>query len=79
MPATIPEKSQAGSFWMFWAVTIKFKILIPITSLKELGNFKVKINTQMETKPVFYGKAPSVDLQDYALTAYECEDIKTVG
>ena len=55
----------------------KFKILIPITSLKELGNFKVKINTQMETKPIFYGKAPSSDLQDYALTAYECEEIKT--
>lgn len=54
----------------------KFKILIPIMSLKESGNFKVKIYTQMETKPVFYGKSPSSELQDYALTAYNCEDIK---
>ena len=55
----------------------KFKILIPISSLKEVGDFKIKINTQMETNPVFYGKAPSNNLQDYALTAYKCEDIKT--
>ena len=55
----------------------KFKILLPIDKLNKSGNFKININTQMETKPVFYGKAPSVDLQDYALTAYECEDIKT--
>ena len=55
----------------------KFKILIPIASLKESGNFNVKINSEMETKPVFYGKAPTNNLQDYALTAYKCEDIKT--
>ena len=29
----------------------------------------------METKPVFYGKSPNNNLQDYALTAYVCEDI----
>ena len=55
----------------------KFKILIPIASLKESGNFKVKIQTQMETNPVFYGKSPSTEFQDYALTAYKCEDIRT--
>lgn len=55
----------------------KFKILIPISSLKASGNFKIKIQTQMQTNPVFYGKAPSSDLQDYALTAYTCEDIQT--
>ena len=55
----------------------KFKILIPISSLKESGNFKIKINTQMETKPVFFGKSPSSEFQDYALTAYKCEDMKT--
>ena len=52
-----------------------FKILIPISSLEEAGEFKVKIQTQMETKPIFFGKAPSGDLQDYALTAFSYEDV----
>ena len=55
----------------------KFKISIPIESLKESGNFKIYIKTQMETKPIFFGKAPNADLQDYALTAYSYEDIDT--
>lgn len=55
----------------------KFKILIPISSLEKSGNFKINIKTQMETKPIFYGKAPSSELQDYALTGFRYEDIKT--
>lgn len=55
----------------------KFKILIPITSLKESGNFKINIQTQMETKPVFYGKAPNEQVQNYALTSYSIEDISS--
>ena len=52
-----------------------FKILIPISSLEESGELKVKIQTKMETKPIFFGKAPSGDLQDYALTAFSYEDV----
>ena len=52
-----------------------FKILIPISSLEESGEFKVKIQTKMETKPIFFGKAPSGDLQDYSLTAFSYEDV----
>lgn len=55
----------------------KFKISIPIKSLQESGIFKIKIETQMETKPVFYGKAPSSNLQDYALTAFSYETVNT--
>lgn len=54
-----------------------FKILIPISSLEKSGQFKIKIETQMETKPIFFGKAPSADLQDYAITAFSFEDIDT--
>ena len=39
-----------------------------------MNKFKVNIQTQMETKPIYYGKAPSADLQDYALTAYSFEE-----
>ena len=54
-----------------------FKILIPISSLEESGEFKIKIQTQMETKPIFFGKAPSGELQDYALTAFSYENVDT--
>lgn len=53
----------------------EFKILIPI-NLKESIKFKINITAQMETKPVFYGKAPSENLQNYALTAFCYEDIQ---
>ena len=55
----------------------KFKILIPIISLEESGEFKVKIQAQMENKPIFFGKAPNGDLQDYALTAFSYENVDT--
>lgn len=54
-----------------------FKILIPISSLEESGKFKVKIQTQMETKPVFFGKAPNENVQNYALTAFSYENVDT--
>ena len=53
----------------------KFKISIPINSLSKSGEFKIKIKTQMENKPIFLGKAPNAELQDYALTAYTYEDV----
>lgn len=52
----------------------KFKIAIPLKNLKQTGDFKVTVTTKLNTKPVFYGKAPSSDLQDYALTASSYED-----
>lgn len=54
----------------------RFKISIPIESLEKSGNFKIYIKTQMETKPILYGKAPSADVQNYALTGYTFEDIQ---
>ena len=53
----------------------KFKILIPIKNLKESGEFKIKLNAPLESKPVVFGKAPSEDVQNYALTAYSFEDV----
>lgn len=53
----------------------KFKILIPIKNLKESGEFKIKLKTPLESKPVVFGKAPSEDVQNYALTAYSFEDV----
>lgn len=52
----------------------KFKILIPIKNLTEDGNFNLKVEAKIATKPVLYGTAPSTNLQDYALTAATYED-----
>lgn len=53
----------------------KFKILIP-KNIKEVINFNINVIAELETKPVFYGKAPNENLQDCALTTYSYEDIK---
>ena len=39
--------------------------------------FKINITAQLESKPVFYGKAPSENLQDYALTTFSYENVET--
>lgn len=52
----------------------KFKIVVPIKSFRKEGEFKINVKTKLNTKPVFYGKAPNSGLQDYALTAAIYED-----
>ena len=52
----------------------KFKILIPIESLREKGEFRILANAKVKTKPVLYCTAPDSGLQDYALTAATYED-----
>lgn len=38
------------------------------------NTFNIQIKTQINTKPVLYGKAPNSSYQDYALTAATYED-----
>lgn len=52
----------------------KFKILIPIKNLTTASNFKITIKTQINNKPILYGKAEDSTYQDYALTAAIYED-----
>lgn len=52
----------------------KFKIIIPIQNMHEEGEFSINISAKANTKPVFIGKAPNSNLQDYALTAGTYED-----
>ena len=52
----------------------KFKILIPIKSLNSDGEFVINAKSELNTKPVLYGKAPSSNLQDYAITTLKYED-----
>lgn len=52
----------------------KFKVLIPINNLKNNGDFILNVKSEMNTKPVLYGKAPNSGLQDYAITTLKYED-----
>lgn len=52
----------------------EFKVLIPISSLKNSGEFQIKVSTKMDTKPVLYGVSSNSELQNYALTAFTYED-----
>ena len=52
----------------------KFKILVPIKEMKEKGNFELKVEAKISTKPVLYGIEPNSSYQDYALTGATYED-----
>lgn len=52
----------------------KFKVLIPLNNLTSGGTFKLFAKTELNTRPVLYGKAPSNNLQDYAITTLQYED-----
>ncbi len=55
----------------------KFKVLIPIRNLNNNGDFILNIKSELNTKPILYGKAPKSNLQDYALTTLEYEEGKS--
>ena len=52
----------------------KFKIQIPILELGEGGKISLKVQGNVETKPIFIGKAPSTNYQDYAITGISYEE-----
>lgn len=52
----------------------KFKVLIPIINMEQDGQFNIKVEGQVATKPVLYGYSGSSSLQDYAITGSIYED-----
>ena len=57
-----------------FAANQKFKILVPIKNMTDKGAINIKVEAQVETKPILYGEAPDGGLQDYALTAATFEN-----
>lgn len=51
-----------------------FKIIIPITNMKEKGNFNINVAGKVATKPVLYGYSADRTRQDYAITGEIYED-----
>lgn len=52
--------------------TDKFRIMIPKSRLNNDINGEINIDVECNTKPVFYGKAPRTNIQDYAITYKIC-------
>lgn len=52
----------------------KFKVLVPITYMKENGGFNLKVDAKVKTKPVYDGKTQKPGTQDYAITTNPYED-----
>lgn len=52
----------------------QFKIMLYKKSLTEDGEIKLKIKTEVKTKPIIYGASPNSAWQNYALTGYMYED-----
>ncbi len=46
----------------------KFKILIPVKNIEKDGSFEINVDGEVATKPVYFGKSPSSNLQNVALT-----------
>ena len=52
----------------------KFKILLPISNLGQGGDLNIKVESGVQTKPIFYGISPNSANQDYAVTGATYED-----
>lgn len=46
----------------------QFEILVPTKSIIDNKNISINVSGNIKNYPIFYGKAPSGNLQDYALT-----------
>ena len=52
----------------------KFRISLPISELSDGGGIKLKALANVETKPIFIGKAANSNNQDYAITGISYEN-----
>lgn len=57
-----------------FSVNEKFKILVPISSLKEEQKIEIEVISELMSKPIFYGKTTIENTQNYALVGKEDEE-----
>lgn len=59
-----------------FSIEEKFKILVPISSLKDEQCFEIEVISNLMTKPILYGKTMIENTQNYALVGKEYEEFK---
>lgn len=74
LPEGIKVADLNNNFKQEFLPNEKFKVLIPIKNLTMTSDFKILIQTKINSKPVLYGQAPNEFYQDYALTAATFDD-----
>ena len=61
-----------------FSVDEKFKILVPISSLKDEQSFEIEVTSNLMSKPILYGKTMIENTQNYALVGKEYEEFKGI-
>lgn len=56
----------------------EFKVLLPLNHSIISGELNINVTAKVNTKPILYGKSPSSNLQDYALTGVHYEEGKAL-
>lgn len=75
LPNGIKIINMAGEEKTEFKMNEHFKILIPMESLENSGNFNINAVAKLETKPVMYGTTTVPGTQDYALTGFMYEEV----
>lgn len=58
-----------------FSVDEKFKILVPISSLKNEQSLEIEVVSNLKSKPILYGKTVIENTQNYALAGKEYEEL----
>lgn len=75
LPSEIKVVNMSGEEKTEFKMNEHFKVLIPMESLENSGNFNINANAKLETKPVMYGTTTVPGTQDYALTGFMYEEV----
>lgn len=75
LPSEIKVVNMSGEEKTEFKMNEHFKVLIPMESLENSGNFNINANAKLETKPVMYGATTVPGTQDYALTGFMYEEV----
>ena len=73
-PAGTRLVNMQGSDANTFASGQNFRVMKPIRNLGDGGSFGITVEAAVETMPVWHGRAPSSDRQDYAVTGPRYED-----
>lgn len=79
LSGNLPEGSKLtnenGEEKTEFALSEKFKILVPVDKIGDIYDFSLKATSSLKTYPIFFGKSTIPEKQDYALVGYTDETL----